>query len=128
MRCMLKPIGVLLLSVFIGPGCGSSIVQVENSFSGDGSRYGTEFDSSSAFGQARVVMSNRCAQCHAEFVSRTESQWVSLNLVVAGNATGSSLYGRLRGSGVGGVENMPPSGTLTTQELDAVRNWINGLR
>ena len=106
-------------------------MQSINSYSNDDVLFGIDDSSISAgnprFAAARTVMSARCVSCHRAFQSYTEAQFVSIGYVVAGDAGASQLYSKLKGSGVGGEENMPPSGTLSTGELSDIRDWINAI-
>lgn len=102
-------------------------VQTENSFSDDPSLYSGVGTGGPEFVAFKQIMFNRCSSCHADFVSNTEAEWISEGKVVAANPDGSPLFQRIRGSGTGGLENMPPDVTLPTSEIESIRTWINSL-
>ncbi|MFZ4404160.1 MAG: hypothetical protein ACOYOK_08675 [Pseudobdellovibrionaceae bacterium] len=107
---------ILLTVLWTLGGC-----QVYNSSSGDVVKFSDG---------ATAIFQNKCSQCHS-YGSQTTDQLVSAGLIVKGDPTSSLIYQRIRGSNVGGAENMPPSGTstgdVTTEELDIIKTWIEGL-
>lgn len=78
------------------------------------------------FGNAKVVLAMRCGNCH-QFHTKTEAELVSLGYIVSGDPTGSSLFSHIRGSNVGGVEDMPPTGSISSTEIQTIEDWIDGL-
>ena len=74
--------------------------------------------------QVYGVFQNRCFNCHGEFMDYSETRWVRIGQVNPGSAADSILYRYLRGSGVGGVESMPPKHALPPHELKLIRRWI----
>ncbi len=107
---------------------GSSSNLVEGGSSG-GSSGGSTGGGAANFAAARAVLNNRCAECHDNFLSMSEAQFVSLGYVVAGFPGNSQLFQRIRGAGVTpAIEDMPDNRpVLTTSEINTLRVWIEGL-
>jgi len=73
-------------------------------------------------------MKSACLSCHGNFNYATDAKWVSSGLVVAGNPGGSKLFTYLKGNGISGSKaNMPPSGSLASDQVNAVKTWIQGI-
>ncbi|MBN22157.1 MAG: hypothetical protein CL678_12830 [Bdellovibrionaceae bacterium] len=100
--------------------------QTENSFSDDAKIYGV-VDGSEKFLNFRTIIVDECSACHGDFASYTAEQWVSLGYVVASDSTNSKLYRRIRGSSVGGEEDMPPISILSPAQRETIVEWINSL-
>lgn len=90
---------------------------------------------SAAFIAAKAVIDAKCLSCHASgssygaFANLTESTALSRDLVKKGNPNGSILYYRLVGSaGTGGPKNMPQGGNISAAEVQAVADWIAGIK
>jgi hypothetical protein len=90
---------------------------------------------SAAFIAAKAVIDGKCLSCHASgssygaFANLTEASAVSRGLVVKGNPNSSILYYRLIGSaGSGGTKNMPQGGSISAAEVQAVADWITGIK
>ena len=90
----------------------------------------------SKFEAVQSLLSSKCLSCHGsasangDFQSLSEQDFVDAGFVVPGSPTDSSLYYRLKGAsgGASGAANMPKNAlTITTDELDAMAAWINGL-
>jgi mono/diheme cytochrome c family protein len=94
-------------------------------------------DTSVYAGTIQPIFNSRCVSCHnasnpqsgvnmssysATMASRG-TQYNSL-IVVAGNANGSPLHNKLLPSPQFGSQ-MPQGGSLTTQQITAIRDWIN---
>ncbi len=115
---------VLLLSVSCGP--------VENSATSDKSKFGPPIDitgSTPLFASVRASLT-KCQNCHGNWLSLTESQFVSTGLVVKGSPEGSQLYFRNQLAMTGpGPKNMPTMGypAMTSAEIQTMIDWINGL-
>ncbi|RYZ64867.1 MAG: hypothetical protein EOP09_15255 [Proteobacteria bacterium] len=75
--------------------------------------------------EAQRIMATSCATCHSSYANMTDAQWIAQGLIIAGDATNSVLLKRTRGAGTDSQANMPPGVTLSAQELDALREWIN---
>lgn len=125
-----KVLGLLLIGAFSG--CGN-FFQTLNSSAEDEAKYGSgdAIVASAAdpvkFRAAREVLINRCVSCHSEVGTSTEAEFKNSSTglsVAAGDPSGSLLYRRMKGAGVGGNEDMPVGGILTAAELQAVRDWI----
>jgi len=117
----------LLLATLLSA-CG---LQTNNSFSSDGTRFGSaDLDpatTSKEFLAVRELLNKNCASCHAGFVRYTEAQWISNQYIVPGDPEASTLYRRLRGANVGGLENMPQGGALSSDERATFYSWIKAI-
>lgn len=99
-----------------------------NSFSSDAEVYDNSI--STQFVAARQLMASKCAVCHrhSQFTSYSESEWVSVGLVVAGNPNASELFLRLKNNGIlGSEQDMPPNSSLSTSEAQIIEDWIDSL-
>lgn len=115
----------LMVCVLMSAGC----LQTENSSALDKNLYGGPEVADPEFAAAAEVFEARCsgASCHA-FQNSSSAELVTDGLVVAGDAEGSEIYNRIRGSsGSQGAKNMPPSTTIPTAEADVIKAWINAL-
>lgn len=121
---LLRATGALLFWMIVS-GCGVEF-QVNNSFSGDEDSF-SRIDGSALFLKANSVFRRQCSECHSAYSAYTEDEWIAQGLIVVGSADDSVLFGRIRGSGTGGSEDMPPQTTLSTAELQAIQEWINGI-
>jgi uncharacterized membrane protein len=114
-----------LLTTVLLMGC----LQTENSNSQDA---GFEDPSASpGFAAAQAAFANKCNGCH-DFHLQTEAALIASSpvRVVPGDAEASTLYYRNQNSAGAGVpKNMPNNGApaMTTDELQAVADWINAL-
>jgi hypothetical protein len=120
---MRHPILIALLAVLTA-GC-----QVYNSGSRNKLLYGGGVDPGTSFGRAFLVIRERCLSCHAQFAGwTTEQAWIDNGYVVAGSIAESQVYNRLSGANLGiSAEDMPLDSVLTSDELAAIREWIEGL-
>ncbi len=109
-------------------GCGP----VENSSASDKAKFGPPIDISGStplFGAVRTSLT-KCQNCHGSWLSLSETDFVSLGLVVRRSPEGSKLYYRNQLSTTGpGPKNMPTSGypQLSSTEVQTMIDWINGL-
>ena len=119
---------ILLAFTVLMTSCG----QDYNSSSSDAGQYAPiEGINSSTAGGARLlaayrVMQSKCFQCHSAWSTyKTNALWVSSGKVVAGNTSASSAYTSLKNNN----GNMPPDpyAQLTTEELETVTSWIQGM-
>lgn len=123
----MKKILALTFTILMLTGCG----QDYNSNYGDGGQYSPieGIDSSTPDGTrllaAYKVAQTKCFQCHQWSTYKTSAQWVSAGLAVAGNSGGSEMYTILKNNG----GNMPPDpiAQLTTEELESIKTWIDGM-
>lgn len=98
----------------------ANCVQTQNSNTRDELAFAT-------MGIGSIVAAN-CASCHADFNNLTSAGWISRNLVIPGDPENSPLYYRLNGSlGSKGPKNMPLGSSLTSADVEFVRDWISGL-
>ena len=79
------------------------------------------------FAAAQAVFVTTSAQCHAPFLDRSEEDWQTFGMVVPGDAAQSPLYRFLKGSQVGGPETMPREGTISAEQRDQIKQWIDGM-
>lgn len=119
---------LLLICLAMGaPGLtGCDLIQTANTFEGDAELYAI-VDGSPAFIAVHDVVKTYCAQCHAAFAGYSEQDFIDNGYVVAGDPGNSKIYTKLRGSNTGGDENMPPSSTLATGDLQKFYDWIEGI-
>lgn len=103
------------LILFILSGC-----QVYNSSTNDQYQYSSD---GTLFGDAKVVFSMRCTPCHNYYL-KTQAQLQVDGLFSPGDIYTSELFSRLKGSSVGGQENMPANGQLSDEEITTIRTWI----
>lgn len=89
---------------------------------------------SAEFLAVKTMVDNTCLGCHGSgsaygsLANLTEAKAISGGWIVPGNANSSKLFYRLYGSGVGAQQTMPSaSGGVSAPEVQAVRDWINGL-
>lgn len=113
----------LSLGIFAIGGCG----KVYNSSSSDLAIYGTGVSGSVNFLNARATMVKRCFSCHANWAGWDEATYVTNSFVTARNLSNSKLYTRIRGNEVNSTGNMPPTGILTTAEVESFSTWILGM-
>lgn len=117
----------LIIFLVLGTACG---LQTENSVSHDRERYSDPEPQSSGgndtsgLSEVRAIMKARCSACHASFPTLSEKDWIGAGYVIPRAAVDSLLFKRLRGSGAGGKENMPPESALTQNEILTFYNWI----
>lgn len=123
-------ISICMIGLGVLSGCGLS---TKNSVSDDASRFTTESDTqesgtSAALTAARVVFKAKCTQCHPTFGTLKEADWISQGYVVVGLPQNSKIFSRIRGSGVGGNEDMPKDGSsLSAEQLDTIKGWITNM-
>jgi len=97
--------------------------QVYNSSSNDSIQYMSD---GTPFGDAKVIFAIKCTPCH-NYYTRTQQDLIDSGLVVAGDRFSSLIFSRLKGSNVGGVENMPNDGQLSDDELEKIKIWIESI-
>lgn len=108
----------------------NSCLQTENSSSSDANTYGgldPANPSDVLFADAKEVWRVNCTPCHA-FNGLSKDELVAAGLVVAGDPLNSKIYYRMRNSASSnGPRNMPPSGSLTSGDIQVVSDWISSL-
>jgi mono/diheme cytochrome c family protein len=124
--------GLALICMFLTTGClnlASTNSTAQDSavysglISGDGTAGGARFAA------AQGVIQRNCVSCHSAFAMHSDSEWIQSGYVVAGNPNTSTLFGRIRGSGVSGSpQNMPPSGSVNSSDIQKVQDWILGIQ
>lgn len=70
-------------------------------------------------------MVNRCFICHASWAPNDQAAFVAAGLVTGSNVAASELYLHIRGNDSGEIGNMPPTETLSIEEINKIKNWIN---
>ena len=115
---------LIFLFIFLLAGCNPPAT---NSDSTDRSRYGEINITDAELAAAVAVINSKCLSCHAGFGLTTNENWIDSGYVVAGDPAGSTLFSAIRGSDVGGAEDMPPSGNLTETEIASIRTWIENI-
>jgi hypothetical protein len=113
----------LVFSILVLTACG----RVYNSNFADDLRFGGNVTGSADFFQARSVMATRCFICHSEWATFNETDFEPNFLVDGGNLADSILYTRIRGNVVESGGDMPPSETLSSEEINKIKTWIMGL-
>lgn len=112
----------VLLSSLIFSGC----FQTENSNSADDEF----FKGSPEFVAAKIVFRRNCTtSCHQHaYEQQTEAELIAEGLLLPGDAEGSKIYYRIKGSeGSGGSKNMPSDKSIDPSEVVVVKDWINSL-
>ena len=79
------------------------------------------------FKEFRHVIKRNCASCHDYYMRMTEKDWVTSNLVTPSSLTHSRIYSSIRGTSVGGDEDMPPKVSISKNEIEIVKTWIHSL-
>jgi len=114
---------VILLIVTL-TGC----FNTDNSFSNDDGLAGAGNElfagSSPSFAPFRQILAQECASCHGAFLRFSQNDWIAQGLIIPGKPDESRLFRKLRGSGVGGDENMPPNASLNRDSIDLIAQWI----
>lgn len=96
--------------------------QVYNSSTNDQYQYSSD---GTDFGNAKVVFAMKCTPCHNYYL-KTQQELITAGLFSPGDIYTSELYTRLKGSSVGGQEDMPANGQLSDEEIQSIRTWIEG--
>jgi hypothetical protein len=79
------------------------------------------------FAPVQALIESKCVSCH-NWHNAKASTYLSLGLVVKGNAGSSKLYYRLTGSDSGpGPKNMPQSGSISATDVAKFKTWIEGM-
>lgn len=94
--------------------------QVYNSSTNDQYQYSSD---GTPFGDAKVVFAMKCTPCHNYYL-KSQSELLSDGLFSSGDIYSSEIFSRLKGSNVGGQEDMPANGQLSDEEIEIVRTWI----
>lgn len=75
----------------------------------------------------KLVLLDNCLKCHGADSAQSDLSTYAavLKVVVPGNAAASPLFQSLQGAGFGGT--MPRrAGPLAQEQIELIRNWING--
>lgn len=97
-----------------------SSCQVYNSSTNDQYQYSSD---GTPFGDAKVVFAMKCTPCHNYYL-KSQSELLTDGLYSSGDIYSSEIFSRLKGSNVGGQEDMPANGQLSDEEIEIVRTWI----
>lgn len=106
---------LFVCSLFLFSGC-----QVYNSSTNDQYQYSSD---GTPFGDAKVVFAMKCTPCHSYYL-KTQDQLETDGLFSPGDIYSSEIFSRLKGSSVGGQEDMPANGQLSDDEIETIRTWI----
>lgn len=115
-------LGIALANVLL-TGCGNPY----NSSYSDALKYGSGVTGSANFIAARTVMVNHCFTCHAQWAGWNEAAFLSGGIIATRDLTNSLLYSKIRGNEVNSAGNMPPSESLSVEDLLAIRAWISNM-
>lgn len=114
---------ILSIFVLLLSACG----QNSNSFSNDETNFGNSSVAGSAqFKAVNLILVQNCSDCHA-YSNYSEADWISKGYISPGKPDGSKLFQRLIGSGVPGPQDMPVNGALSSDDIQTIRDWINGI-
>ena len=119
---MQKTVQFLILIMMVG--CGRNPY---NSSTSDALKYGSNVTGSSNFLVARTVMLTSCFACHGSWSSWNEAQFISNGRIVAASLDNSILYTRIRGNSTSFVGDMPVSGSISSEDIVAIKTWILGI-
>lgn len=97
-----------------------SSCQVYNSSTNDQYQYSSD---GTPFGDAKVVFAMKCTPCHNYYL-KSAADFKSDGLYSAGDIYSSEIFSRLKGSNVGGQEDMPANGQLSDEEIETIKTWI----
>lgn len=111
------------MMVVLPIGCGKPY----NSSSSDAEKYGVTAVGTTNFQTMMKVVTNKCVSCHQAYGNYGEAEFVSNGLVVARSLSGSKLYYKIRGNKTAVAGNMPPSESLSTEEINTFETWIMGI-
>jgi mono/diheme cytochrome c family protein len=73
---------------------------------------------------AQTIIQKNCVTCHANYSNQSQAQWIAADYIVPGSPETSELFGHLKGSDVGGAEDMPQGGQLAAADIQTIREWI----
>ncbi len=120
--CLHLLISGLLLILFSN--CG----RIYNNNSQDASNYSPRPTGSAFFNSATTILVNKCSECHGNWNSYSEANFIAAGLITAQNISASPIYYRNQ-LAPGPNNNMPAAGrpALTTDELQILADWINSL-
>lgn len=110
--------------LFVVFGCGRSPYNTSTS---DALKYGSTVSGSADFLAARTVMLSSCFACHGSWSAWTAAEFVSNGRVVGGSLTDSILFTRIRGNSTGVSGDMPQNGSLSSEDIVAIKTWILGM-
>lgn len=84
---------------------------------------------SEKFKVARTIMNTQCVSCHSNYARMSERNFIQKGYLSAGNPAGSKLYYRLIGSiAESEVKDMPLNGTISEADVQAIADWIQGIK
>jgi len=111
-------LGLFLLS------CG----RIVNSSSADEATYSPRASGTPQHNAAIEIISAKCAECHGEWLTKSDAQFVALGLIVGQSPTASPIYYRNQ-LGPGPSNNMPTGGrsAMTSTELQTISDWVNSV-
>ena len=120
---MSKLTSLLTTALFLGiTGCA---LHTDNSSAGDRTRFSA---GSETFLAARAIFKQSCVPCH-QYEAYTEEQFKAEGLIVVGDLNSSVIYNCLKGSGGGqGKKDMPPSGSLSADQMNIIATWVQSVQ
>ena len=121
-KLVMKTIWMIAILIFL-----SACTKPYNSSYSDKMKYGANLTGSSAFFSARDVMISRCFTCHSEWALLNEDEFESTGLVTGGDPNVSPLYIKISGNDSGIQGDMPPSDSLSADEIQRIKSWIIGM-
>jgi mono/diheme cytochrome c family protein len=76
---------------------------------------------------AQTIIQQNCVTCHSNFSNQTQAEWIASLYIVPGSPQNSELFGHIKGSNVGGAEDMPQGGQLSAADVTTIRQWITSI-
>ncbi len=118
---------ISLMLIFLATGCYKN----QDSSTDVGGGLTVVSGDSVEFIAAKTLFAGSCSGggCHGDYSSKTEAQFKSEGLIIAGDPDNSSIYCRQQGStGSCGSKNMPKfQPALDASELQIISDWITAV-
>ena len=118
---------IFFIFIFLATGCFKN----QDSSTDDGGGIAVGSGDSVEFIAAKTLFAGSCSGggCHGDYSSKTEAQFKSEGLIIAGDPDNSSIYCRQQGStGSCGSKNMPKNQpSLDASELAIISDWITAV-
>lgn len=78
--------------------------------------------------KASKVIRTNCIDCHLDYKSYSDDDFIFNELIIPGRPEASFLYSILKGASIGTNESMPPESKLSPEDLLAIKNWIKNIQ